>query len=147
MATHLMTHEAFEQMRAEHTEICELVTALYRVLAEHHEPASRVVHLLDSLLERTTGHFHDEEAYGLFEDLTRRSPQEAATVRALQAEHAQLLVSLEQLRAQVGGALTRDGWEQLEHGFREFANALCHHEARENQLLIDAYESDLGTQD
>jgi iron-sulfur cluster repair protein YtfE (RIC family) len=147
MATQTMTHAAYEQMRAEHTEICELVTTLYRVLAERHEPAPRVLHLLESLLERTTGHFQDEESYGLFEDLVRRTPQRAATIRELRAEHAVLLARLKQLRQHVQGELGPDDWQQLEQGFREFANVLCHHETRENELLIDAYEQDLGDQD
>jgi iron-sulfur cluster repair protein YtfE (RIC family) len=148
MTTQRMTQEDIELTRREHAEICELVTTLYRVLAERHEPGPRVVHLMERLLERIEAHFHDEEALGFFDDLDSRHPQGAEIVERLRGEHLQMLTSLRRLCQQAASDNpTPAWWNELEDGFRDFGTHLCHHEARENDLLQAAFEDDLGNQD
>jgi iron-sulfur cluster repair protein YtfE (RIC family) len=148
MATQVLTHDKCEQIRREHAELCELVTTLYRVLAERHEPAPRVAHLMENLLERVNAHFQDEEATGLFEDLDRQAPHEAGAIQELLREHEELRDRLTKLNQRAAdGNLTPECWDELEFGFRDFSTLMCHHEARENKLLQDAYERDLGNKD
>jgi iron-sulfur cluster repair protein YtfE (RIC family) len=143
-----LTHERFEQIRAEHTEIGELVTTLYRVLAERHEPAPRVVYLLESLLERVAAHLRDEELCGLFGDLRRRLPQHLDTINALEQEHQELMRHLSKLHQAASTAdVARSWWDELEAGFRAFSTQLSRHDYQENDLLQRAYEEDLGEQD
>jgi iron-sulfur cluster repair protein YtfE (RIC family) len=148
MPSQPLTHERFEQIRAEHTEICDLVTTLYRVLAERHEPAPRVVHLLESLLERVAAHLRDEESCGLFRDLRRRLPQHLDTIDTLEQEHQELVRHLSTLhQAASTSDIAPNWWDELEAGFRAFSTQLNRHEFRENDLLQEAYGEDLGDQD
>jgi iron-sulfur cluster repair protein YtfE (RIC family) len=103
---------------------------------------------LENLLERIAAHFKDEEATGLFEDLNRQTPHEAGAIGELVQEHEELLERLTMLhRLAAEGNLSPACWDELEHGFRNFSTKMCHHEARENRLLQDAYEQDLGSKD
>ena len=148
MTTQPMTHELCERIRVEHTEIDDLVRTLYRVLAERHEPVSRVAHLLESLLERIAAHFMDEESSGLFEDLRRLRPQNSELIQTLEKEHLQMVRDLQQLCLLVPeGEWSPERWTRLEDGFRELGMQMCRHEARENDMLQEAYEEDLGDQD
>jgi iron-sulfur cluster repair protein YtfE (RIC family) len=147
MAIQPITPMDCEQIRHEHREICELVTTLYRVLAERHEPPNRVMHLLEQLTERVGAHFRDEEEAGLFRDVERRLPQRANEIAKLREEHHDLAARLEWLNQLAAGDYTHECWDELERAFREFGTVLGQHEACENALLQRAYNEDIGERD
>jgi iron-sulfur cluster repair protein YtfE (RIC family) len=135
------------QIRHEHQEICGLVAALYRTLAERHEPPNRVAGLLAHLGQRIRAHFHDEEAAGVFEDLERRLPQCANDVAELRKEHHDLAARLDRLDQLASGDYTPQCWNELEREFREFGTILSRHETRENALIQRAFNEDIGERD
>lgn len=148
MTTRMLNQANCEQLLGEHTAICELVTTLYRVLAERHEPVNRVGHLLETLQERLDAHFLDEEHSTLFEDLVRRAPHLAEEVHRLKGEHGQLRVRLQALRHAVNGTpLDAETWDRAEREFRGFHDQLFHHEAHENELLQRVFGEDIGSKD
>jgi iron-sulfur cluster repair protein YtfE (RIC family) len=148
MTIQRMTQEVLERTRREHAEISELVTTIYRVLAERHQPGPRVVRLMEGLLERIEAHFHDEEVLGFFDDLGSRHPHGASIVEQLRREHIGMLMRLRGLcRLAASGTPTPAWWDELEAGFRDFGTHLSQHEARENQQLQEAFEEDLGNND
>ena len=136
------------QLCHEHGELEAMVATLFRVFTERHETPRRVAQLLENLLERVAAHFKDEEAAGLFQDLTRRMPQHAGEIETLRSQHDQLLENLVKLnRVAANGELIAETWAELEHNFRNLTTELCHHEARENELLQLAYDDDIGSHD
>ena len=148
MATRHLTPIECEQIRHEHDEICELATVLFRILVERHATPDRVGRLLQSLKERVGAHFQDEEENGLFADLSRQAPNREAEVAHLRQEHERLLTQLTDLhRAAETAEFTTACWDHLEKGFHVFNTELCHHEARENELLQRIYDEDVGCND
>lgn len=148
MTTRMLNQANCEQLLGEHTALCELVTTLYRVLAERHEPVTRVAHLLETLEERLEAHFQDEERSTLFEDLVRRAPHLAEETLRLKAEHGTLRNRLRFIRAVVDGQpLKPETWQAVEKDFREFHDQLFHHEAHENELLQRVFGEDIGSKD
>lgn len=148
MTTRTRNQANCEQLLGEHAALCELVTTLYRVLAERHEPVGRVSHLLETLDERLDAHFVDEENSPMFEELVRRAPHMAEEAARLQADHANLRTRLKELRETVNGEpMTPQTWDVVEREFRAFHDQLFHHEARENELLQTAFGEDIGSKD
>ncbi len=149
MATRLPKAEECRHILGEHETYCELVTTLYRVLAEHNEPVGRIAHLLENLRTRLEAHFQDEEKAGVFEELARRAPQHTEKSRHLLAEHdlfREQLKHLESLLSTEEG-LTPAVRNQLETEFRSFHDRLVHHESKENDLLQETFGQDLGDKD
>ncbi|MCA9152572.1 MAG: hemerythrin domain-containing protein [Planctomycetales bacterium] len=138
-----------ERLCHEHGALDELVTTLYRVLAERHETPQRVSHLLSDLTERVAAHFKDEEEAGLFEDLTNHLPHHAEEIAKLEAEHKTLMDEFLALNAlaTADGEFSAEGWKELEDRFRALTTLMCHHESRENDLLVTAYDDDIGNKD
>ena len=148
MTTRVLNQANCEQLLGEHTALCELVTTLYRVLAERHEPVSRVAHLLETLNERLEAHFQDEERSTLFDDMVRRAPHLAEEALRLKAEHTSLRNRMRVLRNTVNGTpLQPESWQAVEKEFREFHDQLFHHEAHENELLQRVFGEDIGSKD
>jgi iron-sulfur cluster repair protein YtfE (RIC family) len=120
-------------------ETMDLVASLYRVFAERHEPVARVKYLLGRLLYRLEEHFADQEASGLFVDLSRQT--QAADIERLRHEHAELIEQLKRLADMAGnGNLAPEDWRRLEHEFREFGTRWCHHQWCETTTLMEAHE-------
>ena len=149
MITRLPRPEECQEILGEHQAFCELVTRLYRILAEHTEPAGRVGHLLENLRERLEAHFHDEEQAGVLDEIARRAPQLAEMVQRLAAEHETFRNQLKGLEALLATEerLTPALWNQLETEFRAFQDRLMHHESVENDLLQQTFSQDLGGKD
>ena len=109
---------------------------------------SEVVAQFQRLREELVEHFHYEEEGGFFKDVVERAPRYSEQIDELCQEHVQSLQDLDQMThdAEVGEP-TGEWWDDLSHRFHEFSNQLMNHEARENQLLQNAYGIDLGAND
>ena len=131
----------YRQIDQEHSEICELATTLLRILVEQQQPADRVSHLFGLLCERVRWHFADEESAGMFEQIAQSAPRLGPAAQGFRQEHDALLQRLECLRdAACQGELTRDLWDELERGFRQFIQQLARHEYQESEARHSAWE-------
>jgi iron-sulfur cluster repair protein YtfE (RIC family) len=149
MATRLPNAEECRQILGEHETYCELVTTLYRVLAEHNEPVLRISHLVENLRTRLEAHFRDEEQGGVLEEVARRAPQYSDKTGHLLAEHDVFRAQLKHLESLLSTeeGLTPAVRNQLETEFRAFHDRLMHHESEENALLQETFGQDLGDKD
>jgi hypothetical protein len=118
-----------------------------RELTERLGHAPSLVELLRRLQELRSfmaPHFTDEEAPGGFFDVVRtQASRHLGTVQQLETEHAALLGELDRLAEGARACLVGPVAEILKQA-REFARRLHEHEARENELLIDALYVDVG---
>lgn len=118
-----------------------------RELTERLGHAPSLVELLRRLQELRSFmalHFTDEEAPGGFFDVVRtQASRHLGTVQQLETEHAALLGELDRLAKGARACLVGPVAEILKQA-REFALRLHEHEARENELLIDALYVDVG---
>jgi hypothetical protein len=74
-----------------------------------------------------------------------REPRLERTIQQLAREHRQLAQSLEALIAQARAAT--DLHDRLQVAVREWVERVRQHEMRENNLVQDAFDLDIGAED
>ena len=93
-------------------------------------------------------HFSLEEAYGYFGDALTVAPRLSRKADRLRSQHGeryshlcQLTDNAEQLLYHETGDTSASG---LAAGFREFCRVFQEHEHRENELILEAVDEDIG---
>lgn len=106
---------------------------------------------LSELRDQLALHFALEEAYGYFDDPVEVAPRLCHAAENLRSEHRRLYMRLTSI---VDRAETLQRTEQLATlalwlgpAFLDFDEALRDHESRENELIYEAYDTDLGAGD
>jgi hypothetical protein len=75
-------------------------------------------------------------------------PRLAQDVRAVLGEHPRLLAELDGLLDRLSARdIDDDAWRQAGHAFEAFASQLLAHERRENAVVQEGYNEDLGLVD
>lgn len=114
-------------------------------------PARQFVDLLTQLRDRLATHFALEEAFGYFEDAIEVAPQLSRQADELRNEHRTLFLDLCDLVEVAERLLYRETTagvaKRLAARFREFRRSLEEHESRENGLILDSLDCDLGVGD
>jgi len=116
--------------------------------AVHPAPGKGVAELIARLGTTTTHiteHFRFEEQDGYMDAVREREPRLERAVGQLAAEHGELARGLAALVAQAGEVTRLD--EPLRGKVREWVESLRRHEARENDLVQDAFGWDIGGED
>ncbi len=111
----------------------------------------RLVDMFGDLRDQLAMHFALEEAYGYFDDPIHVAPRLSVTASQLRDEHQILYAMVRDLADEVdelsrAGRLARSGSWVVER-FREYYDRFQQHETRENELILDAYDSDIGVGD
>ncbi len=92
-----------------------------------------------------TEHFRFEEQNGYMDAVREREPRLERAVRQLAEEHRQLAQSLEVLIGQAGAATSLG--DSLREEVQEWVERARRHELRENDLVQDAFNLDIGAED
>src|SRR6188474_315829 len=99
-------------------------------------PGADIVRVLRQVREELEHHFAQEESGGCLDEAVSRCPPLSADARRIEAEHPQLLSSVDRL---IAHALDCDQAVEkrvaLERGFEDLCRQLDAHEADENVLL------------
>jgi hypothetical protein len=100
---------------------------------------------LGTTLTDVTAHFRLEEQGGYLDAVRKREPRLEHVAQQLSEEHGRLTQSLQALvrEAQEAAGLTAGLGEKV----REWIAQIRHHEARENEVVQDAFNTDLGAED
>lgn len=99
--------------------------------------------LLDQALALFGEHFQrEEQPGGVFDTVSRRAPQFSAQVSDLSSEHGTMVEQARALRARI----SRDQREAIAAA-AELARRLREHEARENEIFMEAMYQDIGVGD
>ena len=135
----------------------ELKTLLDKIapLAEHPQVAvnhwRELVELLAGLRDQLAFHFTLEEAYGYFEDPIDVAPRLSEQADELRSEHGDLYADVvrisEALQDLPLDRPTEDDLSMLQQMCGEFLHRFDHHEARENALISQAFNEDIGVGD
>ncbi|MDG2385763.1 MAG: hemerythrin domain-containing protein [Pirellulaceae bacterium] len=143
-----MKHETYLLIRNNHAIIDELLATAERTLPEQQTAASEVADLLDRLQQHVTARFQEEVENELFNSLIAMAPRLQHAIDLLRQDHEQLLKLLntlcEQAKSENLGRQERDALEQMFQKFSDLYNA---HEQREQDLILAAYDDDLGRGD
>jgi hemerythrin-like domain-containing protein len=90
-------------------------------------------------------HFRFEEQNGYLDSVRKRQPQQERVIAELLEEHRQLAQSLDALIE------TFTGRPSVDEAFREqvgsWIERIRHHEARENRLVQETFNMDIGAED
>jgi hypothetical protein len=92
-----------------------------------------------------TEHFRFEEQNGYMDTVRRREPRLERAIQQLAEEHRQLAQSLAALLGKVRVATSMD--DALRKDVRDWVESVRQHEVRENDLVQDAFNLDIGAED
>ncbi|MCA9187959.1 MAG: hemerythrin domain-containing protein [Pirellulaceae bacterium] len=117
----------------------------------HANEVRGLVKLLSRLKDRLAMHFALEEAYGYFEDAVTAAPRLTVESEMLRAEHGPLFIELCHIVEYSEPFLYREaatvGVSELCTMFTAFHQRFYEHEQRETELILAAFDDDLGCGD
>jgi hypothetical protein len=90
-------------------------------------------------------HFRFEEQNGYLDAVRQREPRLERIIQQLAEEHRQLTQALDTLLGEAQAAVNLG--ESLRQDIRAWVESVRRHEARENDLVQDAFNLDIGAED
>jgi iron-sulfur cluster repair protein YtfE (RIC family) len=137
--------EIYEKIRREHDHLRELLGKIHQALSTRAETVDEISGMMTSLQEHLREHFHEEEDGGFFKEIVSQAPRMSDRADAIENEHVDLSTAVDELVSVA--SKESELCKTMEAGFHDFSKALMHHETKENELLLDAYEEDIGSAD
>lgn len=134
--------QIYDEIRREHEHLRELLGTLDQTLIARREAADKLAAMVSSLQEHVRVHFQEEEDGGFFHEIVSQAPRMSDRADELKHEHVGLAAAVVELVSIADEE--NELCKSLDTRFREFSKALMHHESKENELLLDAYEEDIG---
>jgi hypothetical protein len=153
LATHTVAINAafLQEIKDDHHELRQL---MHHTAAMLNRPIwmrpemDRLVELFGKLRDQLAMHFSLEEAFGYFEDAVSVAPHLCRRSEFLRSQHFQLYSELCRLSESAEALLYReadnDALAALAGAYQQFSASFHEHEARENELILEAFHSDLG---
>ena len=96
-------------------------------------------------------HFALEDAYGYFDDAIAEAPRLSEQAEVLRRQHDDLFLQIcelvEAAEQLLYGERAERGRATLAVSYRDFHTAFHVHESRENELILEAFDSDIGVGD
>lgn len=137
--------QIFDEIRREHEHLRQLLGEVHQTLNGRCSSAGKLAEMMLSLQRHVQEHFDEEEEGGFFHEVVTQAPRMTDRAENLKSEHVDLAGTVTELVTMANDAeeLSRT----LDAKFHEFSKALMHHESKENDLLLDAYELDIGPSD
>ena len=141
-------------LKVEHRELAQLVRTVeagFSSAAGHGwkgERTSQVVEQLAALRGFVRDHFAQEEEGGYLEEALSHAPRLGPEAARLERQHPQLIAKISDV---CDLALKQHGdplaWPTIQENAHAAFKELLNHEAGENQLLLRAFNADLGLTD
>ena len=148
-----------QEIKQDHVELHALLGKTERALrlpSVDRKPRE-LVYLLFALQHRLAIHFALEEEYGYFEDALEVAPRLSSQAEALRAEHKELFAEVCHLADEAEQLLAEQPDENssgmprslclIASNYELFRQALEEHERREMELILCAFDDDLGVGD
>ena len=148
MSNQPIDRDTLEHVRHDHARLHTLLGDTRRRLTQREETVNDVATMLGSVCEHLVDHFKLEEDGGFFQQLTAQAPRLSDIAETLEEEHVHLLETAQSL-----AKIAREGdgsdswWSRLETDFLDFSKRMLQHEAKEHDLLQQAYGEDIGSHD
>lgn len=156
IATQTVTVNAafLEEVKEVNHELWQLLPATRRCLNEANQQPLNPHRLLGQMVrlqDNVAMHFALEEFFGYFDDPLWVEPRLSAEAMCLRGEHETLYVQLsdliEQVEAHVHQKTLCRILKSVRYRFNAFMDQFTSHEARERELILQAYEDDIGIGD
>jgi hypothetical protein len=142
-----------QEIKDDHHELRQLMHHTSATFARFRDEidAPRAAEMLGKLRDQLAMHFALEEAYGYFDDpisvaphLNRRAEQLRSEHGGLFSEACELAETAEQLARHEKPAAV---WLRLADDYRRFSARFQDHESQESDLILEAFNDDIGTGD
>jgi hypothetical protein len=156
----------FHEIKVDNRRLQDLIATLRDVAVAADEPRSdrrRIAKLLKELRDQLAFHFALEEAYGYFDQAVDVAPHAAALADELRKEHEVLYQSICELAeyaeywilrqvlhdAALRGDSARErssepSFQRILARYQQFDDQLQEHESKENALILEAFDTDIG---
>jgi hemerythrin-like domain-containing protein len=135
-----------ESLSQAHTALLEDVAKLEEaVLTSKADGLERLRTRLGATRAHVRDHFQFEEQNGYMDKVRKREPRFERAIQELAEEHTQLAQSLDAVieEAKAAGCLN----DSLRANIHAWIGHIRQHEARENRLVLDAFNSDVSAED
>jgi hypothetical protein len=144
-----------QEIKLDNTALRGLLESLRRSVGQSwskQAQAARFTMLLGELRDQLAVHFTLEEAFGYFEDAIEQAPRLCEKAHALREQHAELFTELcllvEEAADSAASKIPLQRWShRLIVAFRRFDRRLRQHEHEENELILAAFDDDIGVGD
>lgn len=132
----------------EHASLWEILDEARAALAERRARPQSIAEMLDELAQHVLDHFRHEETGGYFAEAIDVAPRLSERADDLLRQHPRLAAQLAQLRQYARRNDPSEAWWlRLSEMFTQFVSRFSEHECAENELLQDAYSTDIGAED
>jgi hypothetical protein len=112
---------------------------------------NNLLDLLEEYRDQLATHFALEEAFGYFDDPADAAPQLSEELDGLRGQHSDLFREVCRIVDRaidvLGGHGSLLGFREIARWFREYDQRFGQHEARENELILQAFNDDIGVGD
>jgi hypothetical protein len=130
----------------EHASLLERLSGLEEAIESAH--GDTVADHLGAVRTHLLHHFEFEESGGYMKHVLDRAPHLHLQAQELLAEHGRMRKQVDDLLAQVSGlAANRPLPDAFRHRVRDLLEFVRKHEARENRLVQETLNQDLGVDD
>jgi hypothetical protein len=155
VTTTVSVNAAFlQEIKQDNQELHRLLTQVQELCSKQ-KPApgcrQEFADLLSKLRDQLAMHFALEEAYGYFEDSLIIDPRLSRRAERLRTQHASLFSKfcriVDEAMQMLENRSPRSVCRRIASRFEEFHSALQLHEQQENELIIEAFEQDVGVGD
>ena len=156
LTTTVTVNAAFlREIKDDNQRLKELFAELRAVLAFRNAQRSlsrhELLERLEDLRDQLATHFALEEAFGYFDEPLVAAPRLAAKAEELRRQHADLFVQFCRLVDDAQDAYQREPHPKAFHfvgyRFEQFDDAFQAHEQAENELILEAFNADIGVGD
>lgn len=143
------------EIKEDNQRLKELLAELRRVLGGRGRAYAisrhALIEMLSDFRDQLATHFALEEAFGYFDEPLIAAPRLAERAEVLRQDHAGLFVRLCGLVDQAEDTFQREPHERacrlIAEQFRQFDADLQAHEQAENELIMEAFNADIGVGD
>jgi hypothetical protein len=134
---------------AEHRDLFNLMLSVRSAFAASGPPTpdrrKALLACLHELRQHLAEHFAQEEQGGFLEESVARMPRLSAAVRSILGQHPSLLAELDGVIRELEAAPTAAAaWHRADQAFELFSAHMTAHERRENAVVQEGYNEDLG---
>ena len=142
------------EIKDDHHELRQLIHHCSAML-DHSGPveidSKRLVELLTKLRDQLAMHFSLEEAYGYFEDAIMVAPHLCRRAESLRSQHFDLFAEMCRVVDTSEELLYHEKplrlLQRLANHYHSFLSRFHEHEAAESDLILEAFNDDIGTGD
>ena len=143
-----------QEIKEDNRELRHLLAETGRLLSQPQEvrtPLRKLAEVLGSLRDQFAMHFSLEEAFGYFDDAVDVAPRLCEQADLLRSEHVGLfrkICRIEEAAEQLlYGEMSSQPGSELARQFFAFRDEFENHESRENDLIFQALDDDIGVCD